>query len=32
VDLLVTDMPRSFADVASRFLGAALPEVEQVDL
>jgi glutamate racemase len=30
--LLVTDMPRSFQDVAGRFLGAELPPVEQVDL
>ena len=32
IELLVTDMPKSFADVASRFLGHALPEVEVVDL
>jgi len=32
VELLVTDMPKSFADVASRFLGHAVPHVEAVDL
>lgn len=32
VHLLVTDMPRAFRDVASRFLGDAVGEVEQVDL
>ena len=30
--LFVTDMPKSFADVAGRFLGGAIPHVEQVDL
>jgi glutamate racemase len=30
--LLVTDMPRSFEEVARRFLGADLPPVEQIDL
>ncbi len=30
--LLVTDRPQSFADVAARFLGHAVPEVELVDL
>jgi glutamate racemase len=30
--VLVTDMPKSFSLVASRFLGDALGEVEQVDL
>jgi len=32
VDLLVTDMPKAFADVASRFLGGAAESVEQIDL
>src|SRR5580704_1097166 len=32
IELLVTDMPKSFAEVASRFLGHALPEVETIDL
>jgi glutamate racemase len=32
LQILVTDMPKSFAEVASRFLGAALGSVEQVDL
>jgi glutamate racemase len=32
VELLVTDMPKSFADVASRFLGHAVPHVEAIDL
>lgn len=30
--LLVTDMPRSFEEIATRFLGAGLPPVEQIDL
>jgi glutamate racemase len=30
--LLVTDLPRSFEQTATRFLGASLPTVEQVDL
>jgi glutamate racemase len=30
--LFVTDMPKSFAEVAARFLGGAVPHVEQVDL
>jgi len=30
--LLVTDMPRSFAEVAARFLGAEARDVEQIDL
>jgi len=30
--LLVTDIPKSFAEVAARFLGDAAPEVEQIDL
>jgi glutamate racemase len=32
VELLVTDVPRSFQDVATRFLGKAAPEVVQIDL
>ena len=32
VQLLVTDLPRSFQDVAARFLGGAVDDVEQVDL
>jgi glutamate racemase len=32
LELFVTDVPKSFADVASRFLGHALPEVESIDL
>ncbi len=32
LQLLVTDMPASFEEVAGRFLGAALGRVEQVDL
>ena len=32
VQLLVTDVPRTFAEVASRFLGDAIEHVEQVDL
>lgn len=32
VELLVTDVPRTFRDVAGRFLGAEVLEVEQVDL
>jgi glutamate racemase len=32
VKLLVTDIPRTFAEVAARFLGAEVGEVEQVDL
>ena len=32
VQLLVTDVPRTFAEVASRFLGDAIGDVEQVDL
>jgi glutamate racemase len=32
VQLIVTDQPRSFREVASRFLGAEVGEVEQVDL
>jgi glutamate racemase len=32
VELLVTDVPRTFQDVASRFLGAEVGDVEQIDL
>jgi glutamate racemase len=32
LELLVTDLPASFAEVASRFLGAGTPNVRQVDL
>jgi glutamate racemase len=32
VELLVTDIPRTFAEVAARFLGEAVSEVEQIDL
>ncbi len=32
LDFLVTDLPKSFAAVASRFLGEAVPEVHQIDL
>jgi glutamate racemase len=32
VELLVTDVPRAFQEVASRFLGEDAPEVELVDL
>jgi glutamate racemase len=32
IELLVTDLPKSFEAVAGRFLGHALPEVHQVDL
>jgi len=32
LDLLVTDLPKSFADVAARFLGEAVPHVTQIDL
>ena len=32
LQLLVTDKPKSFESVASRFLGGAVPGVEQVDL
>ena len=32
VELLVTDIPRTFREVAARFLGEAVGEVEQVDL
>lgn len=32
LEVLVTDRPRSFAEVASRFLGERAPEVTQIDL
>ena len=32
IELLVTDLPKSFAEVAGRFLGRELPHVEQIDL
>jgi glutamate racemase len=32
LELLVTDLPASFAEVASRFLGAGTPRVSQIDL
>jgi len=32
LELLVTDLPKTFADVASRFLGEAVPRVKQIDL
>jgi glutamate racemase len=32
IDLLVTDMPKAFAEVASRFLGGEASSVEQIDL
>jgi glutamate racemase len=32
VRLLVTDLPKHFGEVAARFLGADVPEVEQIDL
>jgi glutamate racemase len=32
VKLLVTDVPRAFREVATRFLGDAVTDVEQVDL
>jgi len=32
LELLVTDLPKSFADVARRFLGANVPHVTQIDL
>jgi glutamate racemase len=32
LELLVTDLPKSFSDVASRFLGEAVPHVTQIDL
>ncbi len=32
VELLATDLPRSFAETAARFLGGDVPHVEQIDL
>ena len=32
IELLVTDLPKAFADVAARFLGGEIPSVEQIDL
>ncbi len=32
VELLVTDLPKSFGEIAGRFLGGDVPSVEQVDL
>jgi glutamate racemase len=32
LELLVTDLPKSFSDVASRFLGETVPRVTQIDL
>lgn len=32
LELLVTDLPKSFASIAERFLGEPVPKVEQVDL
>ncbi|HEU4410701.1 MAG TPA: glutamate racemase [Polyangiaceae bacterium] len=32
LEVLVTDLPGGFAEVAGRFLGEALPEVRQIDL
>ncbi|MEJ7734684.1 MAG: glutamate racemase [Polyangiaceae bacterium] len=32
LQILVTDLPRSFAEVAARFLGEPVPDVEQIDL
>jgi glutamate racemase len=32
LELLVTDLPKSFAEVARRFLGDAVPSVAQIDL
>ena len=32
LELMVTDLPKSFADVARRFLGASVPPVTQIDL
>ena len=32
LDLIVTDLPKSFAEVARRFLGANVPHVKQIDL
>jgi glutamate racemase len=32
IRLLVTDVPKQFAEVASRFMGASVSDVEQIDL
>jgi glutamate racemase len=32
LEVLVTDLPKSFADVAERFLGSPLASVKQIDL
>jgi len=32
IELLVTDVPKTFETVAARFLGTAVPHVEQIDL
>jgi len=32
LELLVTDLPKTFADVARRFLGESVPRVKQIDL
>jgi glutamate racemase len=32
LELLVTDLPKTFSEVASRFLGEAVPRVRQIDL
>ncbi len=32
IELFVTDLPKTFAEVAGRFLGGEVPHVEQVDL
>jgi glutamate racemase len=32
LELIVTDLPKSFADVAQRFLGTNVPRVTQIDL
>jgi glutamate racemase len=32
VELLVTDLPKTFGDVAGRFLGGDASSVEQIDL
>ena len=32
VELLVTDLPKTFAEVAGRFLGGLVPHMEQIDL
>jgi glutamate racemase len=32
LELLVTDLPKSFSDVATRFLGEKVPRVTQIDL